>query len=205
MLRHDFGRFMARIGYARCSTNKQDETRQVKALKAAGCDELKIEHFTGATLKREILEKLLANLNAGDTLVVHELDRLGRSMIEMLQCAESLMERGIGLVTLDGKLNTDTMDSSIVKLIVGVLGYAAEMDRKAIIKRTAEGREVAKAAGVKFGRKRTWDAGLAQTVMEMREAGNGYGTIATKLGISVGKVRRIIDAMTAIMFDSLEQ
>ena len=185
---------MTRIGYARCSTNKQDETRQVKALKAAGCKSIRMEKFTVKTLNREVLQSVLAELKQGDTLVVHELDRLGRSMIEMLQCVEDLMERGVGLVTLDGKLNTETMDTSIVKLIVGVFGYAAEMDRKAIIKRTAEGREVAQAAGVKFGRKRTWDAGLAQTVMEMREAGNGYGTIATKLGISVGKVRRILEA-----------
>ena len=89
-----------------------------------------------------MLQQVLAELQEGDTLVIHELDRLGRSMIQMLQCAEQLVERGIGLITLVGKLNTDTMDPSIVKLIVGVLGYAAEMERKAIIKRTGEGRDV---------------------------------------------------------------
>jgi len=185
------------IGYARCSTNKQDETRQIQSLEAAGCDAIKLEHGTGKTLDREVLNEVLAKLKEGDTFVIHELDRLGRSMIEMLQCAESLVERGIGLVTLDGKLNTETMDPSIVKLIVGVLGYAAEMERKAIIKRTGEGREVAKAAGVKFGRKRSWDSGLAHTVQEMRQQGHGYGTIGTKLGISTGKVRRILDAVAA--------
>ncbi|WP_415409649.1 hypothetical protein ACLM45_12880 [Synechococcus sp. A10-1-5-9] len=87
---------------------------------------------------------------------------------------------------------TELMDPSIVKLIVGVLGYAAEMERKAILKRTAEGRAVAQAAGVKMGRKRTWDAGLAATVKELREQGSGYGTIATKLGITSSKVRRIL-------------
>ena len=127
-------------------------------------------------------------------MVIHELDRLGRSMIEMLQCAEQLVERGVGLVTLDGKLNTELMDPSIVKLIVGVLGYAAEMERKAILKRTAEGRAVAQAAGVKMGRKRTWDEGLANTVRELRDEGAGYGTIGTKLGITASKVRRILSA-----------
>ena len=137
---------------------------------------------------------MLAVLKEGDMLVIHELDRLGRSMIEMLQCAEALVERGVGLITLDGKLNTELMDPSIVKLIVGVLGYAAEMERKAILKRTSEGREVAAAAGVKFGRKRTWDEGLAKTVRELRQQGSGYGTIATKLGITSSKVRRILAA-----------
>ena len=185
---------MARIGYARCSTNKQDETRQVQALEAAGCAPIHLEHASGKTLDRVVLQEVLAALQPGDTLVIHELDRLGRSMIQMLQCAESLVERGIGLITLDGKLNTDTMDPSIVKLIVGVLGYAAEMERKAIIKRTGEGRQVAQASGVKFGRKRTWDEGLAYTVKELRQQGLGYGSIGTKLGITTSKVRRILEA-----------
>ena len=186
---------MARIGYARCSTSKQDETRQVQALKDAGCDPIHLEHASGKTLDREVLQQVLTDLDPGDTLVIHELDRLGRSMIQMLQCAESLVERGIGLITLDGKLNTETMDPSIVKLIVGVLGYAAEMERKSIIKRTSEGREVAEKAGVKFGRKRTWDEGLANTVQELRQQGLGYGSIGTKLGITTSKVRRILEAV----------
>jgi len=113
-------------------------------------------------------------------------------MVQMLQCAESLLERGIGLVTLDGKLNTDTMDPSIVKLIVGILGYAAEMERKAILKRTDEGRQIAQRSGVKFGRKRTYTPAQVQTVVEMREQGLGYGTIARKLGLSEPKVRRML-------------
>lgn len=185
---------MARIGYARCSTDKQDETRQVQALKAAACDSIRIEHASGKTLDREIFQQVLVELQPGDTLIVHELDRLGRSMIQMLQCTEQLLERGIGLVTLDGKVNTDTMDPSIVKLIVGVLGYAAEMERQALLKRTSEGRAVAAKAGVKMGRKRTWDEGLSNTVQELREQGLGYGTIGTKLGITASKVRRILEA-----------
>lgn len=193
-LRHRYDRLMAKIGYARCSTNKQDETRQVQALEAAGCDPIHMEHGSGKTLDRAVLQQVLTDLQEGDTLVIHELDRLGRSMIQMLQCAEQLVERGIGLITLDGKLNTETMDPSIVKLIVGVLGYAAEMERKAILKRTGEGRQVAQASGVKFGRKRTWDEGLANTVKELREQGLGYGTIGTKLGLTTSKVRRILEA-----------
>jgi DNA invertase Pin-like site-specific DNA recombinase len=110
----------------------------------------------------------------------------------MLQVAESLMDRGVGLVTLDGKLSTETMDASIVKLIVGVLGYAAEMERKAILKRTEEGRAVAMEAGVKFGRKRTYSEAEASHVRELRDAGHGYGAIAKLTGKSVSLVRRIL-------------
>lgn len=194
MIRQSFDSPMARVGYARCSTDQQDATRQVQALEAAGCSPVHIEHASGKTLDRKVLQAVLAELESGDTLVIHELDRLGRSMVQMLLCAEQLLERGIGLITLDGKLNTETMDPSIVKLIVGILGYAAEMERGSIIKRTQEGRAVAQAAGVKFGRKRQWSEGLATTVRSMRAEGKGYGAIATALGITISKVRRILAA-----------
>ncbi|MEB3361088.1 MAG: recombinase family protein [Synechococcaceae cyanobacterium] len=187
---------MARLGYARCSTNQQDATRQLQALEAAGCEPVLLEHASGKTLDRPVLNEVLELLQPGDTLVIHELDRLGRSMTQMLVCVEALLERGVNVVTLDGKLNTEAMDPSITQLIVGVLGYAAEQERKAIAKRTREGREVAQAAGVKFGRKRTWNGGLTATVLELRAAGLGYNAIGTKLGITASKVRRILNDAT---------
>lgn len=198
MFRHVSDIPMATIGYARCSTDQQDATRQVKALEAAGCDPVHLEHFSGKSLDRPLFQQVLADLQQGDVLVVHELDRLGRSMVQMLNCAEDLLERGVGLVTLDGKLDTRTMDPSIVKLIVGVLGYAAEMERSSLLKRTAEGRETAASNGVKFGRKRTWTPAVAATVMERRAQGEGYGTIAAAMGMSVSKVRRIVEASAAV-------
>lgn len=186
-----------RVGYARVSTTDQSLDRQTQPLEAAGCERVFVEEASGKTLDRPVLNEVLALLEAGDTLVIHELDRLGRSMLQMLQCTEALLERGVGLVTLDGRLNTETTDPMIVKLIVSILGYAAEVERKALLKRTSEGRAVAKANGVRFGRKRTWTPGLAATVLELRAQGLGYGTIATRLGITDGKVRRILAAQKA--------
>ena len=97
-----------RVAYARCSTNQQDATRQARRTEGIRRRRDPLQRTpSGKTLEREVFQKVLAGLQPGDTLVVHELDRLGRSMIQMLQCAEDLMERGIGLITLDGKLNTD--------------------------------------------------------------------------------------------------
>ena len=185
---------MARIGYCRTSTDRQELQRQRKSLQAAGCDRIHEETFTGKTLDRPVLNEVLASLDPGDVFVIHELDRLGRSMVQMLQTAENLMERGIGLISLDGRLNTETMDESICKLVVGIFGYAAEMERKAILKRTKEGRTVAKEAGVKFGRKRSYTDGTANHVRELRAAGHGYGAIATKTGLNISLVRRILAA-----------
>ena len=80
----------------------------------------------------------------------------------------------------------------LVKLVVGVMGYAAEMELKGIKKRTAEGREVAKNRGVKFGRKRSYTPQQAAAVLEMRQRGDGYGTIASAMGMTVSMVRRIL-------------
>ena len=78
--------------------------------------------------------------------------------------------------------------------MVGILAAAAEIERDLILERTDEGRRRAMDAGVKFGRKRSWTAEQAQTVREFRAQQLSYGAIAKKLNISIGKVRRILDA-----------
>lgn len=109
-------------------------------------------------------------------------------MVEMLVQVNGLIGRGIAIKTLDGRLDTAAMPEELVKLVVGVMGYAAEMELKSIKKRTTEGREVAKNRGVKFGRKRNYTA----AVLEMRQRGDGYGTIASAMGMTTSMVRRIL-------------
>ena len=99
-------------------------------------------------------------------------------MVEMLVEVNKLIERKVNIKTLDGRLDTSTMPEEIVKLIVGVMGYAAEMELKNIKKRTSEGRAVAMNKGVKFGRKRQYTQGQEAQVIDMRTQGNGYGSIA---------------------------
>ena len=111
-------------------------------------------------------------------------------MVEMLVQVNGLIERGRNQ-DLDGRLDTASMPEELVKLVVGVMGYAAEMELKGIKKRTAEGREVAN-RGVKFGRKRNYTPQQAAAVMEMRQRGDGYGTIASAMGMTTSMVRRII-------------
>ena len=185
---------MAVWGYWRTSTTEQDIERQQKSLKEAGCDRIYGDQITGTSAygDRPELSKCLDGLRDGDTLVIHELDRLGRAMVEMLVQVNGLIERGVAIKTLDGRLDTASMPEELVKLVVGVMGYAAEMELKGIKKRTAEGREVAKNRGVKFGRKRNYTPQQAAAVMEMRQRGDGYGTIASAMGMTTSMVRRII-------------
>ena len=192
---------MTTFGYWRTSTKEQSSERQTQSLINAGCDVSRIygDQITGTSSygSRDQLSRCLDALREGDTLVLHELDRLGRTMIEMLVEINALLDRGIAIKTLDGRLDTASMPEDIVKLIVGVMGYAAEMELKAIRKRTTEGRAIAKERGVKFGRKRSYTQKQAATVMEMRSRGDGYGTIGGSLGMTPSLVRRIILRETA--------
>ena len=182
-------------GYWRCSTDAQDQERQIRALKDAGCEVIVGDPITGVSDygDRKQLSKLLDELQEGSILSLDELNRLGRTMVTMLVEVNRLLEKGVKIRTLDGRLNTQTMNEEVVRLIVGVMGYAAEMELKNIKRRTAEGRAVAKSRGVKFGMKRRYDNFQIAEIMKKRQQGEGYGTIAKAMGMKRSTVQTIIN------------
>tara|TARA_Y100001968_G_scaffold5684_1_gene4978 strand:- start:39 stop:617 length:579 start_codon:yes stop_codon:yes gene_type:complete len=185
---------MTIFGYWRCSTDKQDEVRQVLALKKSYCEIIRGDKITGTSNygDREELSKLLEEIQEGDLLVLEDLTRLGRTMVTMLVEVNQLIERGVYIKTLDGRLDTSLMNEEIVRLIVGVMGYASECELRNIKHRTAEGRAVAKSRGVKFGKKRKFDKFQIQEIMDKRNKGMGYGSIAKALGMKKSTVQTII-------------
>ena len=185
---------MTIFGYWRCSTGKQDEERQVLALKKSYCEIIRGDKITGTSNygDREELSKLLEEIQEGDLLVLEDLTRLGRTMVTMLVEVNQLIERGVYIKTLDGRLDTSLMNEEIVRLIVGVMGYASECELRNIKHRTAERRAVAKSRGVKFGKKRKFDKFQIQEIMDKRNKGMGYGSIAKALGMKKSTVQTII-------------
>ena len=181
-------------GYWRCSTDQQDQERQIRSLKDAGCESIVGDFITGTSNygDRKELSKLLDEIQENDLLILDELNRLGRTMVTMLVEVNKLLEKGVKIKTLDGRLNTQTMNEEVVRLIVGVMGYAAEMELKNIKRRTAEGRAVAKSRGVKFGMKRKYDKHQIAEIMSKRNQGQGYGTIGRAMGMSRSTVQTII-------------
>ena len=181
-------------GYFRCSTNNQDAERQIRSLNDAGCEEVVGDYITGTSNygDREELSKLLDQIQKGDLLILDELSRLGRTMVTMLVEVNKLLDKGVKIRTLDGRLDTTTMNKEIINLIVGVMGYSAEMELTNIRRRTAEGRAVAKSRGVKFGMKRKYDQHQIAEIMRKREDGEGYGTIGRSLGMSRATVASIV-------------
>ena len=182
--------------YWRCSTDYQDQERQILAAKEAGVLEDNIfgDKVTGTSSfgDRPELTNCLEKLQSGDLLLVSELSRLSRTFLGMVNEVSKLIERGIHIKTLDKRLDTTAMPKEITMLIVSILGYAASQELEQIKTRTAEGRALAKSRGVKFGKKRKYNQHQIAEIMKKREQGEGYGTIARALGMSRATIQTIV-------------
>lgn len=138
-------------GYARVSTDGQSVDAQVKALCAAGAEKIFKETASGASSDRAQLRRALAALEKGDVLMVTRLDRLARSTRDLLNTLAQIADKGAGFRSLgDAWADTTTAHG---RLMLTVLGGLAEFERELIRARTGEGRERAKARGVKMGRR----------------------------------------------------
>jgi len=185
---------MTVYGVWRCSTDQQDQERQIRALKNAGATVIRGDKITGKSdfNARPELMKTLEEMKENDLLLISELSRLSRSFLGMVNEVSKLIERGIHIKTLDGRLDTSAMPKEITMLIVSILGYAASEELKQIASRCAEGRAVAKSRGVKMGMKRVYDKFQVGEIMKKRDEGEGYGTIAKAMGMSRSTVQTIV-------------
>ncbi|WP_374091084.1 recombinase family protein [Methylomicrobium lacus] len=137
------------VGYARVSTQDQNPDLQLDALKVAGCEKMFVEKASGAQRDRPELLAALDYLRAGDCLVVWKLDRLARSLKQLIETVELLESRSIGLRSLTEAIDTTTAGG---KLVFHVFGALAEFERSIIRERTKAGLEAARARGKKGGR-----------------------------------------------------
>ncbi|HHX8536173.1 TPA: recombinase family protein [Vibrio alginolyticus] len=131
---------MALIGFARVSTQQQDLTTQLEKLDSFGCSKIfKGKHSGKADTNKKALEQLLAYVREGDTVVVTKMDRLGRSLSQVLNTLDNLEQRGVKLVAIDQGVDT-SKDDPMSKAMVQLLGMFAEMERNFIVSRTSEGK-----------------------------------------------------------------
>ena len=137
------------VGYARVSTAHQDEALQMDALNRAGCEKIFTERMSGAKRDRPQLNAALDYMRDGDTLVVWKLDRLARSMRQLIETIEMLAVRGIGFRSLTEEMDTTTSGG---KLVFHIFGALAEFERDLIRERTKAGLEAARARGRVGGR-----------------------------------------------------
>jgi len=137
------------IGYARVSTDDQNLALQRDALAAAGCEKLYEDQKSGAKVERPGLALALEVARSGDTLIIWRLDRLGRSLKDLIALAEGLDKRGVGLKSLKEAIDTT---SSGGRLIFHMFGALAEFERDLIRERTQAGLSAARARGRLGGR-----------------------------------------------------
>lgn len=141
---------LARIGYARGSTNGQEIALQLDALRAAGCDRIFEDQASGAKADRPGLIEALAYAREGDVLVIWKLDRLGRSLPHLIGTVSQLEKHGVGLLSLTESIDTTTPGGRLVFHVFGALG---QFERDLIRERTRAGLSATAARGRRGGRK----------------------------------------------------
>lgn len=155
-----------RVGYARVSTIGQDLSLQRERL--ADCDKLFEEKSSGARgTSRPALDEAMNYVREGDVFVVTKLDRLARSVLELMQITQNLQCKKCDLQVLDQELDTSTPTGRLIFHVLAVIG---EFERELITERAREGRERAMAAGVKVGRKPKLSKRKEHELLQMLEA-----------------------------------
>lgn len=174
-------------GYARVSTNGQAKDgnsleAQIKTLQENGAAKIYQDRFTGTKLHRPQLDKLLNQLNPGDTLIVTKLDRIARSAVQGTQLISELLGRGVKV----NVLNMGVMDNSPNGKLIRTIFFAfAEFERDMIVERTSEGKEIAKlSAGFREGRPNKEIPDLPLFVDKVKNGLLSVSEAAKQLGIS---------------------
>ncbi len=174
-----------KIGYARVSTKDQSLSMQVDALKQAGCTQIHEEIASGAKTARPVLDEIIRNLREEDTLVIWKLDRLGRNLAHLIHLTTKLIEKKVGLISLNDPIDTTTAQG---RLVFGIFASLAEFERELIRERTNAGLKSARARGRKGGRpKGMTPAAIEKATIAEALYKNGsipVKKIAEQLGIS---------------------
>ena len=179
-----------KYGYARVSTDGQSVDAQVRQLTKAGCKKVFREVASGAKTDRTQLRRLLDQLEAGDVLTVTRLDRLARSTRDLLNTLAAITGKKAGFRSL-GDTWADTTTSH-GRLMLTVLGGLAEFERDLIRVRTGEGRERAKARGVKMGRKPKLTPHQKQEILRRKENGEAVREIARSYNVHNSTISRLV-------------
>jgi DNA invertase Pin-like site-specific DNA recombinase len=186
---------MATIGYARVSAADQDYDGQIERLKDYGCDRVYAEKVSGKSQNgRHELRKALKKLSLGDTLVIVRLDRLARSIRDLLSILDQIKNVGARIKAIeDPWLDTTTPHG---ELILTIMGGMFEFERKLIRQRCEEGIKRAKAQGKQFGRPAALDAGQRRKIAERHANGEAMMALARDYDVGVATIWRVLKPET---------
>src|SRR5271165_4972179 len=178
------------IGYARVSTSDQTLALQLDALTKAGCAKIFTDTASGAQTERPGLNQALSYVRPGDTLVVWRLDRLGRSLKDLIERITELQSRNIGFKSLTEAIDTTTSGG---KLIFHIFGALAEFERELIRERTQAGLSAARARGRTGGRPKALSGQKVVMAQKLyRDKSNSIGEICKTLNIARATLYRYV-------------
>ena len=180
-----------RVGYARVSTPDQRLDVQSEALTRAGCDIVFDDTLSGRVSDRPGLTRALDKLRDGDTLIVWKLDRLGRSVKQLVDLVSFFEKEGIHLVSLTDSIDTSTPAG---RFFFHVMASLAEMERELTVERTRAGLETARLNGRKGGRKRLMTDGKVDAAQQLLASGLPPREVASILGVSIATLYRWLPA-----------
>lgn len=190
-----------KIGYIRVSKHEQQEALQRDALREADCENYFSDVMTGSKFERKGLEQLLAFVRSGDTVIVWKLDRLGRSLKDLIETLNLLKDRGVDFISLTEHIDTTTPGG---KLIFHLMGALAEFERDLIRERTNAGLAAARARGRVGGRPKklatNGKVALAQRLFADKK--HAIDDICSTLGISRSTLYRYVREATPLASDS---
>lgn len=179
-----------KIGYARVSTDEQNPDLQITALKNAGCELIYVDKASGAKFERLEFQKALAALSEGDVLVVWKLDRLTRSLADLLITLDMIGRRCAGFQSLTESIDTTTSSG---RLMAQMIGSFAEFERSIIRERTIAGQQAAKKRGQLIGRRPKFNSMQTEEVLRMVSTGEKSMRTAAKLfGVAPSTVSRLL-------------
>ena len=181
-----------RIAYARVSTPEQSLDLQTDALKEAGYDHIFCDHGRSGVKDRPELRAALELAQEGDTFMVWRLDRVARSMKELLDIISGLNDRGVRFLSLNESFD---VSSAFGELILHVLGAIAHFERSLIIERTKAGMNAAKKRGVKMGRKPVMNSDEVAEAYQLINHGSSIEDVAREYGIGKSTLYRYMSAI----------
>jgi DNA invertase Pin-like site-specific DNA recombinase len=188
-------RMATMIGYARVSTDDQSAALQQDALKAAGCLKVFTDKASGSLANRPQLDRMLDQLRPGNVVVVWRLDRLGRSLKNLIALVGDLADRGVSFRSLSESIDTTTANG---KLFFSIMGALAEFERDLIRERTMAGLAAARARGRVGGRPPTMTPDKVKVARQMYDSKeHTVEAIAQTLGVSRKTIYRHLEPQTA--------
>ena len=182
------------IGYARVSTQDQDNAMQLDALAKLGCQLVYEEKGSGSTRKgRKELARCLASLRKGDTLCVYKIDRIARSLFDLLDILHHLEKVGVAIKSVTEPLDTT---NPMGVFMIQILGAVAQLERSMIRERSIAGQLSARERGRVPGRVRSLGDFESKAVAEYLSGDCTYAGLALKYGVSVSAIKRAVYRVT---------